>query len=116
MNDQQNASGGHADTVRRNNNERRVSISATTVENREGDERRTSEDRRGHYQNLFSTDDNFLYEVFAWLIDCTGGEWSSGPNDNEPDGSPVTCRVRFDDPADLEKFVQWLAEWQEKHG
>lgn len=110
------ATGAHARPDRRHDEDRRVSISASVVEHRKGRDRRHSDDRRGHYQNLFSPDNNFLYEVFVWLIDCTEGEWSSGANDHEPEGSAVTCRVRFDEESDLEAFVAWLSGWQEKHG
>ncbi len=108
--------GVHARSDRRNKEDRRVSVSASVLDHRQGGDRRGSEDRRGHYHNLFNPDDNFLYEVFVWLVDNTKGKWSSGANVNEPDDSPVTCRVRFDEEADLEAFVAWLSEWQDKHG
>jgi hypothetical protein len=82
----------------------------------DGDRRDEAPDRRGHFQNLFSPDDNFFYEVFMWLIDNSEGELTAGPNENETDDSSVTCRISFDQKADLETFVVWLKEWEEKAG
>jgi len=51
-----------------------------------------------------------------WLIDNSEGELTAGPNENETDDSSVTCRISFDQKADLETFVVWLKEWEEKAG
>ena len=108
--------GAPARPERRHVEDRRISIRATSVERRQGGDRRRDSDRRGHYHNIFNPDDNFLYEVFMWLVDHTEGEWSTGEAENEPDGSPVTCRIRFEDGKDLEAFVAWAKEWEAGKG
>jgi len=116
MTDELKATGDYGRPERRRNDDRRVSISASVSDRRSTNDRRSQEDRRGHYFNLFNPRDEFLYEVFIWLIDCTQGEWFSGANENEPDDSPVTCRIRFEEEDDLNAFIAWLTEWQKKHG
>ena len=103
---------------------RRVSLAASVDDDNrtgdrrdKGDDRRGSApDRRGHFQNLFSPNDNFLYEAFMWLIDNSEGEWTAGPNENDTEDDRVTCRIRFDQKSDLEAFINWLKEWEEKAG
>jgi hypothetical protein len=71
------------------------------------------------FKNLYSGTDNFLYDVFMWLIDNISGDWSTGPVENGPiedgpanpadhDNEFVTCRVKFKDQKDLNAFVAWL--------
>ncbi|MCP4710376.1 MAG: hypothetical protein GY869_17270, partial [Planctomycetes bacterium] len=110
-----NPTGDRAGANRRRKEDRRVSISASVEDRRLLGDRRSLADRRGHYFNLFDPRDDFLYEVFIWLIDSTEGEWASGANENEPKDSPVTCRIRFDEESDLRAFITWLDEWEEKH-
>jgi hypothetical protein len=127
MSDKDSISGVHTAAERREENSRRqesrrVSIEASSdVDNRKksdrrGDDRRGGPDRRGFFQNLYNPDDNFLYDVFMWLIDNIEGEWTAGPNENEIPDSKVTCRIRFDNKKDLDAFIIWLRKWEESKG
>ncbi|MBT3906444.1 MAG: hypothetical protein HOB79_18760 [Rhodospirillaceae bacterium] len=128
MDEKQSISGLIADAERRGEGRRqgsrRLSVAASVDEDnrkgdrrdRGGDRREDAPDRRGHFQNLFSPNDNFLYEVFMWLIDNSEGEWTAGPNENDTEDDRVTCRIRFDQKSDLEAFINWLKEWEEKAG
>lgn len=79
-----------------------MSISADVdSDNRESDRRDEALDRRRHFHNLFSPNDNFLYEVFMWLIDNVEGEWTASPNENEGEDTRVTCQTQFDRKDDL---------------
>jgi|GEM_PF-1208636 len=104
-----------ARTTDRRTGNRRVSISASVENRRDKGDRRSPEDRRGNFFNLYNPRDDFLYEAFAWLIDTAQGEWTSGPNENEPDESLVTCRIRFEEKSDLEAFIEWLNKWETEH-
>jgi len=127
MSDKDSISGVHTAAERRDEDgrrqaSRRVSIEASLdVDNRKksdrrGDDRRSEQDRRGFFQNLYNPDDNFLYDVFMWLIDNIEGEWTAGPNENQVGNSKVTCRIRFDEKEDLDIFVAWLKNWEESKG
>jgi hypothetical protein len=74
---------------RRSNQNRRVSIAPAEDDNRSGADRRQGGDRRGHFVNLMISDDAVIQDIFKWLIDNAGDNWTIGPNDNEPPESPV---------------------------
>ncbi len=105
MDEKQSISGLTAGADRRGDGRRqesrRVSIAASVDEDKRAADRRDDDgdrcdevpDRRGHFQNLFSPDDNFFYEVFMWRIDNSEGEWTAGPNENETEDSHVNCRI-----------------------
>ena len=115
MENEHSSRGVKAPSDRRSKKDRRVTVSAWVRDRRERTDRRQPGDRRGHYYNQVNPDDNFLYEVFVWLIDSTKGEWSCGANEHEPEDSPVTCRIRFDNETDLNAFIAWVSEWEDRH-
>lgn len=100
---------------RRQKESRRVSISASTNDSRNGADRRQAEDRRGYFENLANPDAHFLSEIMTWLVDNTRGEWRAGANGHEPDDSLISCRIRFEEEADLDAFIAWLSEVQHQH-
>ncbi|HEB79540.1 MAG TPA: hypothetical protein ENI79_03575 [Rhodospirillales bacterium] len=109
--------GVYALSERRGDKDRRISIIASAAElefddRRRGEERRV-EERRGHYLNLAHSNEAFLYEMFLWLKDNIDAGWRIGPNQAEPEHSPVTCRIRFDREDDLESFIVWLDAWED---
>ena len=95
---------------RRGDGARRAVGEAVTVDQRKNDDRRLAEDRRGFYVNLVSDDEVFFDAVIAWLMENGDEKWTIGPNDNEPQGSEVTCRVRFESIEMLAEFETWLNE------
>jgi hypothetical protein len=98
---------------RRQTESRRVSVSADIKEDQRSDGRRSDADRRGNYLNIDHDSENFLFEMCEWLNSSTKGAWLIGPNESEPAGSPVSCRVRFDEEADLTAFITWMNDWRE---
>jgi len=100
-------------TKTQNDNERRqslrrISILASATSEQRTNQDRRKEDRRGFHHNLDIQDNQFLSEVFTWLLTCTNGEWNAGANENEPNDSPTSCRIRFEDEEDLKSFIVWL--------
>jgi len=96
---------------RRQAESRWVSIAADINDNNRVSGRREFTDRRGAYLDVTQDSEHFLFMMCNWLGDNTKGAWHIGPNESEPKGSPVSCRVRFDDPYDLEAFSVWLEIW-----
>ena len=98
---------------RRQTESRRVSVAADIKEDKRSDGRRSDNDRRGKYLNIDHDSENFLFGMCEWLNASTKGAWQIGPNESEPEGSPVSCRVRFDDEADLAAVLAWMDTWSE---
>jgi hypothetical protein len=93
---------------RRGDGTRRAVKESVNDDQRKNDDRRLDDDRRGFYVNLLSDDEGFFDAVIAWLMDNGDEKWTIGPNDNEPEGSVVTCRVRFESAEMLRGFETWL--------
>ena len=72
------------------------------------DEQRSQEDRRGHFLNLVTSDEEFYNEMVNWLLQNGDDQWSIGPNENEAEDSKVTSRVRFGSLDKLLEFKFWL--------
>ena len=98
------------DTKRREKKSRRVEDIPTGSDQRKSNDRRVDEDRRGFYVNLVNPIDQYYEEMIAWLLENGRDEWTIGPNDNEPENSDVTCRVRFETKERLDAFITWLDE------
>ena len=99
---------------RRQVESRRVSVSAEINEDkRASDGRRSGVDRRGAFLNVTHDSEDFLFLMCTWLNTMIKGTWYIGPNESEPDASPVSFRVRFDEEADLAAFNEWLEIWRE---
>ncbi|MBT7770679.1 MAG: hypothetical protein HN705_11845 [Rhodospirillales bacterium] len=98
---------------RRQTESRRVSVSADIKEDQRSDGRRSDSDRRGNYINIDHDSEIFLFEMCEWLNASTKDAWQIGPNESEPSGSPVSCRVRFDNETDLTAFIAWMDGWRE---
>jgi hypothetical protein len=93
---------------RRGDGTRRAVEESVSDDKRKNDDRRLYDDRRGFYLNLLSDGEGFFDAVIAWLMDHGDEKWTIGPNDNEPEGSEVTCRVRFESAEMLAEFEAWL--------
>lgn len=93
---------------RRSSQSRRISVAPTDEDKRNQSDRREGNDRRGYHVNLMISDDQGIQDVFAWLIGNADDNWTIGPNDNEPQESAVTCRVRFESESQMVAFADWV--------
>jgi hypothetical protein len=89
---------------RRQSESRRVSVSAEIENDQRSDGRRKSDDRRGKFVNVDKDSENSLFEMCKWLKASYKGAWQIGTNESEPNGSAVSCRIRFEDETDLMAF------------
>jgi len=99
---------------RRQVESRRVFLSTKVANDQRSDGRRKSDDRRGKHVNIDKDGGNFLFEMCKWLNSSCKGTWKIGPNESEPGDSPVSCRVRFKDEADLNAFNAWADNWGDR--